>query len=159
YSKEVPCTESADETGALARAIGVLKQGAAAMDEQRWVKSNVSKITGEVQGAASLAEFGQRLLSGLVPTIGGGVASVYVCEESCCRRVRLAAYGLIEEAGFVPGFAWGEGRGGQGAGEQKRVVLPHLPPAYLRITSGVGTAPPVQAVALPLLSQDALFGV
>ena len=54
YAKEVPFTKATDETGGLARSIDVLKQGAAAMDEQRWVKSNASKLTGELQGAASL---------------------------------------------------------------------------------------------------------
>jgi hypothetical protein len=44
------------------------------MDEQRWVKANIAKLTGALQGAASHAEFGQRLLSGLVPVLGGGVA-------------------------------------------------------------------------------------
>ncbi len=58
YAKAVPFADATDETGGLARSIDVLKQGAAAMDEQRWVKSNVSRLTGELQGAASLAEFG-----------------------------------------------------------------------------------------------------
>ena len=31
------------------------------MEEQRWVKSNAAGLTGELQGATSLAEFGQRL--------------------------------------------------------------------------------------------------
>src|SRR5262249_55026393 len=61
YGKKIPFTEEADETGGLARSIDILKRGAAAMDEQRWVKSSASKITGELQGAVSLAEFGQKL--------------------------------------------------------------------------------------------------
>ena len=45
----------------------------------RWTSNGGSsptsrRLTGELQGAASLAEFGQRLLSGLVPMLGGGVA-------------------------------------------------------------------------------------
>ena len=88
YDKEVPFTRATDETGGLARSVDVLKQGAAAMDEQRWVKANVSRVTGELQGAASLAEFGQRLLSDLVPMLGGGVAGFYVLDE---RPVRAAA--------------------------------------------------------------------
>src|SRR6185503_13443402 len=52
YAKEVPFTQATDETGGLARSIDVLKRGAAAMDEQRWVKSNASQLTGELQGAA-----------------------------------------------------------------------------------------------------------
>jgi len=44
------------------------------MEQQRWVKSSAATVTGALQGATSLAEFGQRLLSGLVPLLGGGVA-------------------------------------------------------------------------------------
>jgi CHASE3 domain sensor protein len=82
YSREVPCTDAADETGALARAMDVLKQGAAAMEDQRWVKSNAAKLIGDLQGAASLAEFGQRLISGLVPVLGGGVGAFYSLETN-----------------------------------------------------------------------------
>ena len=72
----------------------MLKQGAAAIDEQRWVKSSASTVIGEIQGANSLPEFGQRLLSGLVPLLGGGVAALYVFEEETGRLRRTAAYGL-----------------------------------------------------------------
>jgi methyl-accepting chemotaxis protein len=73
YDTAVPFTAATDETGGLARSIDILKQGAAAMDEQRWVKANASRLTGALQGALSLAEFGERLLSDLVPTLGGGI--------------------------------------------------------------------------------------
>ena len=45
YAKQVPFANATDETGALARSIDVLKRGAAAMDEQRWVKTNAAKFT------------------------------------------------------------------------------------------------------------------
>ena len=69
------------------------------MDEQRWVKTNAAKITAELQGAASFAEFGQRLLSGLVPLLGGGVAGVFLFEENPPRLRRIAAFGLADAAG------------------------------------------------------------
>ena len=96
YGKEVPFTRATDETGSLARSIDVLKQGAAAMEEQRWVKTNVPRLTGELQGAASLAEFGQRLISGLVPMLGGGVAGFYLFDERRCRVSADRSYGLAE---------------------------------------------------------------
>ena len=67
YTESVPFTGASDETGSLARSIEVLKQGAAAIDEQRWVKSSASGVVGELQGAGSLEEFGHRLLSGRAP--------------------------------------------------------------------------------------------
>jgi two-component system sensor histidine kinase/response regulator len=159
YAKEVPFTTATDETGGLARSIDVLKQGAAAMDEQRWVKSNASKLTGQLQNTATLAEFGERLLSGLVPLLGGGVAAFYGFEENPGRLKRVTAYGQAAGDGLAEAFAVGEGLVGQCARERKAVTLTDLPPNYLRIASGLGAAVPSRAVALPLLSRDALLGV
>ena len=108
YAKDVPFTEATDETGGLARSIGVLKQGAAAMHEQRWIKSNIAKLTAQLQGAASHTEFGQQLLSSVVPMLGGGVGGFYLFEENSGRLRRITAYGLTEAAAASDTFALGE---------------------------------------------------
>ena len=159
YTQSVPFTEATDETGGLARSIEVLKQGAAAIDEQRWVKSSASTVIGELQGANSLAEFGQRLLSGLVPLLGGGVAGLYVFEEETGRLRRTAAYGLAPGLEAVSTFGLGEGLIGQCAQDRASVSLTGLPPDYLRIASGLGAAMPERVFASPLLSKDTLLGV
>jgi two-component system sensor histidine kinase/response regulator len=159
YAQQVPFIQASDETGSLARSVDVLKKGAAAMDEQRWVKSNAAKLTGALQGATSIAEFGQRLLSGLVPELGGGVGGFYVFDEKPKRLRRVAAYGLAKGADATDVFHLGEGLVGQCAQELKVVTLANLPADYLRITSGVGAGSPAHAVASPLLSQGALLGV
>ena len=159
YAQQVPFTHAADETGGLARAVHVLKGGAAEMDQQRWIKTNSSKVTGDVQGANSLAEFGQRLLSGLVPVLGGGVATFYILEENSQKLRMFAAYGLTEKESGPEFFGVGEGLVGQCARELKRVMLTSLPSDYLQITSSVGHASPVQAAAFPLLSHGGLLGV
>jgi two-component system sensor histidine kinase/response regulator len=158
YAKQVPFTDATDETGSLARSIDVLKQGAAAMENQRWVKLHGAKISGDLQVAASVSDFGERLVSGLVPTLGGGVAGFYVFETRDGGLRRMAAYGLRESAA-VEHFRLGEGLVGQCAQERKAVTLDHLPPDYLKIASGLGAASPVQAIALPLLSKETLLGV
>jgi signal transduction histidine kinase/CheY-like chemotaxis protein/CHASE3 domain sensor protein len=159
YAKAVPFTEDEDETGSLARSVDVLKQGAAAMDDQRWVKSNTSTIISELQGAESFPEFGRRLLSGLVPLLGGGVAGFYIFEETPQALKQSAVYGLADNHAPAETIRPGEGLIGQCAHERKRLVLTELPPGYLRIGSGLGAAAPVQAAAMPLLSQDSLLGV
>ncbi|HEY6359605.1 MAG TPA: response regulator, partial [Vicinamibacterales bacterium] len=159
YQEAVPFVRATDETGGLARSIDVLKQGAAAMDEQRWVKASVSKLTGELQGAASLEEFGRRLLSGLVPMLGGGVAGFYVADETRGHLQRVAAYGLADSSESAGSIRFGQGLVGQCAQEQRIIALTNLPPDYLRITSGLGQAGPVQAMALPAASKDAVLGV
>ena len=157
FAQAVPFTQATDETGELARSINVLKQGAAAMDEQRWVKSNAAKLTSELQGATSVAEFGQRLVSGLMPLLGGGVAGFFLFEEGRLRRV--STYGIAEASAPAESFELGEGLVGQCAQDVRPVTLDHLPSNYLRIASGLGGATPTQVVALPLVSKEILLGV
>ena len=159
YAKEVPFTAARDETGGLARSVDVLKQGAAAMDEQRWVKASAGQLTGALQGSASLAEFGQRFLSGLVPLLGGGVAGFYLFDEKAGRLQRISVYGLTEAAASKDSFNLGEGLVGQCARERQPVMLTSLPADYLRIASGLGEAVPIQATAFPLSSSNTLVGV
>jgi PAS domain S-box-containing protein len=158
YAKEVPFTKAGDETGALARSVDVLKRGAAAMEEQRWVKTNAAKLTGDLQGATSLAEFGQRLISGLAPVLGGGVAGFYSLETSPERLRRIASFGLADDSQAADSFRLGEGLVGECGRHRKPVVLANLPPDYCRIASGLGQAPPVQAAAWPLVSGNTLLG-
>jgi signal transduction histidine kinase/DNA-binding response OmpR family regulator/HPt (histidine-containing phosphotransfer) domain-containing protein/HAMP domain-containing protein len=158
YAKEVPFTRSTDETGMLARSIQVLKLGASAMDEQRWVKTQIAKLTSDLQGAGTFDEFGLRLVSGLVPMLGGGVAVFYkfISDEKGIERI--ASYGLAE-SGSPQTLQLGEGLAGQCARQRMPVMLRHLPADYLRISSGLGGAAPNLTVAWPLMAQDALLGV
>ena len=157
FGKSVPFTASGDETGALARSIDVLKGGAAEMADQRWVKAGVAKLSGEVQGADSLAELGERLVSGLVPLLGGGVAAFFVKEAGAYRRV--AAFGLGAGAEAPEAFGPGEGLVGECARKGATVRLDGLPPAYLRISSGLGGAAPTDVTAWPVSSRDAVLAV
>ena len=159
YERAVPFVGAPDETGGLARSIDVLKQGAAAMDAQRWVKSNVTRLSGELQAASTRAEFGQRLLSGVVPLLGGGIAGFYVFDEALEQLRRVAAYGLVEASEPARPIRLGEGLVGVCARERQAITLTNLPPDYFRIASGLGQAAPLRATALPAMSTDALLGV
>ena len=159
YGVAVPFTGASDETGSLARSIDVLRRGAAAMEDQRWVKANVAALTGNLQGAATFAEFGERLLSGLVPALRGGVGAFHVLEAGETRLRCVARYGLPAAGPAEEWTGLGEGLVGQCAREAKPVHLAGLPPDYLRIASGLGGAAPTQVVAWPVASRDALLAV
>ena len=159
YAQTVPFTTATDETGGLARAIDVLKGGAEATEGQRWVKSHVSGLTAALQGAASCEQFGERLLSTLVPLLGGGIAGFYVADEGGASLRRVAGYGLSRRAALGDTVAVGTGLVGQCAHDRTTIVLASLPPEYLEIGSGLGVASPVQTVAFPVGSTDTLLGV
>jgi PAS domain S-box-containing protein len=159
YEKEVPFTQSTDEMGGLARSVDVLKQGAAEMDEQRWVKAEASKLTAQLQSAPTQDEFGRRLLSGLVPLLGGGVAGFYIFDEMSGQSRRIAAYGLAPGSETPESFALGEGLVGQCARDRKLLMIADLPSGYLRIASGLGASAPSRTMATPLLAAGSLLGV
>ena len=159
YIQKVPFTKATDEVGGLARSIDVLKAGAAAMAEQRWVKANIARLTGELQGAASHDEFAGRLLSRLVPALGGGVAAFYMVEGDPPHLRRAGSYGLPPDAGAADVLEIGEGLAGQCARDRNPVVLTNLPAGYLRITSGMGGAPPAIITAWPVITGYDVLGV
>ena len=93
YAKTVPFIEVADETGALARSVDVLKQGAASMEEQRWV--NAPQILGiqrspPAGATVKLLLGGGLMVSGLRPTrVAKGIGS---------RKRRLRRAGQLAKA-------------------------------------------------------------
>jgi PAS domain S-box-containing protein len=158
YSQEVPFTQATDETGTFARSVQALKQSAEAMAEHRWVSASAATLVGGLSGATTLAEFGRRFLSELLPIVGGGVAGFYVFEEKAARLRRVATYGLAD--GIAPEtFGLGEGLAGQCGQERRLLVLSDLPPEYLRIESILGGSSPQQSVAVPFLAKESLLGV
>ena len=158
FDKDVPFTGETDETGALARSVEILKRGAAGMEEQRWIKANAAQISAELQTATTFAELGQHLVSGLVPALGGGVACLYAFEAAGQRVTLIASYGLGEGTEARQAFALGEGLVGQCARDRRPIALTDLPPGYLSISSGLGSAAPSSVVAWPLVSQTDILG-
>ena len=122
------------------------------MEEQRWVKSSAARLTGALQGATSLAEFGERLLSGLVPMLGGGVAGFYVAEsepEGARRSARIACgaiagYGLARRS-TAPAPKSPSARAWSG---NARAIARRSPDrsavGFLPISSGLGRAAPTR---------------
>ena len=159
FAMDVPFKGATDEIGALARSINVLKGAAKEMDDQRWLKNNISTLSNLLQGAATLPEFGRRLVAGLMPMLGGGVANFYLAGKDDDHLRRIAAFGARNPDESALTFRVGEGLVGECARERKTIGITHLPPDYLAITSGLGAAAPMQASAWPVVSQNVLMGV
>ena len=158
YQRAVPFTKASDETGELARAVDVLKQGAMAMDEQRWIKTHAAQITGQLQGAATLDAFGSRLVSTLVPVLGGGVAAFYLFDGESQGLRRIAGYGL------AAGNSRAAARRRRARGPVRAGAQAHEPGGHPagRTAHRIGRrrkSAPAQATAWPVTSQDELLAV
>jgi HAMP domain-containing protein/CheY-like chemotaxis protein/signal transduction histidine kinase len=123
-------------------------------EEQDWLKTNLARYTGMLQGQRDLVTVGKMLLSELAPLVNAQHGTVYQMDLSSDRRVLwlLASYA---RSGGQPGrIALGEGLVGQCALEKRRILLTRIPKGYTKIQSSLGTATPVNVVVLPVLFED-----
>jgi signal transduction histidine kinase/ActR/RegA family two-component response regulator len=70
-----------------------------------------------------------------------------------------AGYGYEERKRLKTSFALGEGLVGQCAKEKGRILLTDVPGDYVRINSGLGEAPPLNIIALPVLFEGRVRAV
>lgn len=159
YSREVPFQRAMNEAGGLARSIEVLKQGAAAMAEQHLIKENTARIVTSLNEAASVAEFADRLLSGLAPSLGGVAARFYVNDCEVDRLRLVASFGSTD--GSAPeAIAPGDGLVGRCALKRQFLACARTSGDESPIISGrsiLGTVG--QPVAWPLLLPSMVPGV
>ena len=146
------------EIGELARSMETYRVTVEEAERQRWVRSSTAEIADAVQGAEQSDEFGKRLLSKLVPLVGGGCGAFHLFHEADGRFHFTSGYG-IEWPKDDRGFGPGEGVGGQAACERKVIVLSDIPADYIRISSGLGEAKPRTLAAVPIMTRNRVLAV
>ncbi|MCW5807545.1 MAG: response regulator [Deltaproteobacteria bacterium] len=134
--------------------------------EQDWLKTNLAKFTRMLQGQRDLVTVGQMLLSELAPLVDAQQGTVYQMErtgespegEPVPPMLRLlASYAQRED--LPDRIRIGIGLVGQAAAEKQRILLVDVPPAYTRIQSSLGTAPPTAVIVLPVLFEGETMAV
>ena len=155
----VPYTDYPNETGELARAVAVLQTEAQQMEEQRWIKTNVAAIAGELQRATSIPILADTLLFNVAPLIGARHGLFYAFDEVDGVLRRTGSY-AIEKGDVVAGSVpLGQGLAGQCAVNRSTIVIDDPPADYVRISSTLGDAPARAIAVLPLILNERLLGV
>ncbi len=129
--------------------------------EQDWLKTNLAKFSRMLQGQRDLTNVGRMVLSELCPVVEAQHAEIYVfdAENDPPQLTLLAGYASDgrEAAGKRVGL--GQGLVGQCAIEKQKTLINNLPPDYIRITSGLGSASPRSVLVLPLVFEGQVRGV
>jgi signal transduction histidine kinase/DNA-binding response OmpR family regulator/HPt (histidine-containing phosphotransfer) domain-containing protein len=157
-SARIGYQDEASELGEVARSMETYRLAVDEAERQRWVKTSVAEISDALQGAEQPDEFGKRLLSKLVPMIGGGCGAFYLLHEANARFHFASGYGCngrSDDKGFAPG----EGIAGQAAIEGKTIILSELPKDYIRIGSGLGDSPPRVLAVVPIAIQKRVLAI
>src|SRR5437762_363270 len=128
--------------------------------EQDWLKTNLARFTGMLQGQRDLATVGRMLLSELAPLVNAQQGVIYQMEsEESAGMVLLSAFASDGPDGHLRHLKLGEGLVGQCAVEKRRMLIGDLPTDTVPIRSGLFEAVPRNVIVLPVLFEDRVKAV
>jgi HAMP domain-containing protein/CheY-like chemotaxis protein/signal transduction histidine kinase len=128
--------------------------------EQDWLKTNLARFTGMLQGQRDLTSVGRMLLSELAPLVDAQHGVIYQMEsEESASMVLLSAFAADGPDGQLRRLKVGEGLVGQCASEKRRMLITTLPENTVPIRSGLFEAVPRNVIVLPVLFEDRVKAV
>ena len=126
--------------------------------EQDWLKTNLARFTGMLQGQRELTTVGRMLLSELAPLVNAQQGVLYQMESDAPGMVLLSSFADSSE-GHPEKVKLGEGLVGQCALEKRRMLISDLPRHTMPIRSGLFEAVPQNVIVLPVLFEDRVKAV
>ncbi|MER5968710.1 HAMP domain-containing protein [Streptomyces sp. NPDC002055] len=151
--------------------IATLRETTLANKEQDWLKGNLARISGLMQGRRDLKDVAGLIMSELTPVVsaqhgafflatptGDGTEVGAPAEDGSYELRMIGSYGY--SMGTMPtSFRPGETLIGTAAEEKRTILVENVPPGYLKIASGLGEAPPAHVIVLPVLFEGQVLGV
>ncbi len=125
--------------------------------EQDWLKTNVARFTGMLQGQRDLNTVGKMLLSELAPLVNAQQGSIYhnnLGEANTDEMSLLATYAQPGSLRLPDTIRRGEGLIGECALQNRRILLTDVPTEYVTVASSLGQAREVSVVVLPVLYEN-----
>jgi HAMP domain-containing protein/signal transduction histidine kinase/DNA-binding response OmpR family regulator len=123
-------------------------------EEQDWLKTNLARFTGMLQGQRDLGTVGRLLLSELSLLVNAQQGVIYQMDsDDSGTLVLLAAFAdnPDEDEAYKRRLRVGTGLIGQCAAERRSMVITDLPLDTAPIRSGLFSAPPKNVIVLPVL--------
>ncbi|MEU9354060.1 HAMP domain-containing protein [Streptomyces griseoloalbus] len=150
--------------------IANLRDTTIANKEQDWLKGNLARISALMQGRRDLEDVASLIMSELTPVVSAQHGAFFLAmplvdgedvngaDADRFELRMLGSYGY--SMGSMPtSFRPGEGLIGTAAMEKRTILVENAPSGYLKISSGLGEAPPAQVIVLPVLFEGKVLGV
>ena len=152
--------------------IANLRETTRTNQEQDWLKTNLARISGLMQGRRDLEAVAALIMSELTPVVSAQHGAFFLAqpgtrppdlvpdeEDDGDLILRLiGSYGYQRRA-MPTTFRPGESLIGQAAVEKRPILLNAAPPGYLKIASGLGEAAPINVIVMPVLFEGRLLGI
>jgi HAMP domain-containing protein/signal transduction histidine kinase/CheY-like chemotaxis protein len=126
--------------------------------EQDWLKSNLAKFAQMLQGQRDRNAVANKVLSELAELVNARYGAFYILElregADEAKLKLFAGYAQKSRKLIDQEFSLSEGLVGQCATDKERIRLSNVPNEYLQISSGIGSAAPIDLVILPVLFEN-----
>jgi HAMP domain-containing protein/CheY-like chemotaxis protein/signal transduction histidine kinase len=130
--------------------------------EQDWLKTNLARFTGMLQGQRDLETVGSMLLFELAPLINAQQGVIYQMGSESAgpddKLTLLSTFADVPE-GHAQQVRIGEGLIGQCAANKRRMLITELPEKTAPIRSGLFKAAPKNVIVFPVLFEDRVKAV
>ncbi|GGR93834.1 histidine kinase [Streptomyces humidus] len=144
--------------------IANLRDTTIANKEQDWLKGNLARVSALMQGRRDLQDVASLIMSELPPLVAAQHGAFFLAmppadgDADQYELRMLGSYGY--SMGSMPSsFRPGEALVGTAAEEKRTILVANAPSGYLKISSGLGEAPPAQVIVLPVLFEGQVLGV
>ncbi|WP_017546856.1 HAMP domain-containing protein [Nocardiopsis prasina] len=137
-----------------------LRETTADQADADWLKSNLARISGHIQGHRDLNELARLIMTEVTPLIGAQHGACYLPEDQDNEGV----FRLYAGFGFDPPegrqrIRKGIGLAGEALSQQVEQQISNIPPGYVQVESGLGGAQPRNLYILPIVTEGRSLGV
>ncbi len=154
--------EVAELSDTINQMIANLRETTRKNAEQDWLNANLARISGLMQGQRDLATVSRLIMSEISPLVSAQHGAFFLTESQHADEPELrliASYGYRRRKSVSNAFKIGEALVGQAALEGKSILITNAPPDYIKVTSGLGEALPVNIIVMPILFEDQVLAV
>ncbi|MDH2424552.1 HAMP domain-containing protein [Sphaerisporangium sp. TRM90804] len=135
-----------------------LRETTRANQEQDWLKTNLARISGLMQGHRDLAVVAELVMNELAPLVAAQHGTFLLAEDTA-SGTELGVVGSYGHQDVSRRYALGDSLVGQAALARRTILVKDLPPGYLTISSSLGQAGPANLIVLPIVVEDQVLGV
>ncbi|MFJ3552033.1 HAMP domain-containing protein, partial [Streptomyces sp. NPDC090114] len=138
-----------------------LRETTRANQEQDWLKTNLARVSGLMQGHRELPVVAELIMDELVPLVSAQYGAFYLAEDGDDGpELRLVgSYGYPDDDARRTRIPFGRTLVGQAARSRRGITVDELPPDYVTISSGLGQVVPSALVLLPIVVEGQVLGV
>jgi HAMP domain-containing protein/signal transduction histidine kinase/CheY-like chemotaxis protein len=128
--------------------------------EQDWLKTNLARFTGMLQGQRDLVSVGKLILSELAPLVNAHQGLIYQMDaEETPHLKMLASYANVRAEGYPHRLELGRGFIGQCAADKRRILINDVPSDTIPVGGTALQALPRAVVVFPVLFEDQVKAV